>query len=239
MKSLLWEALFCLLFLLWMLLYILYIVTKLFLPRKISRRFMQLVVGFWAKTTILSTGSKVKVSGKEYLPAGGNICFVSNHQGLFDIPLILGFLEIHPGFIAKRELFKIPILSQWMREMPCTFIDRRNPRKAMQTIKKSAELIKKGNPMVIFPEGTRSKSNQIGDFHLGSLKLPVMAEATIVPLAIKGSWQIFEKDNKIRPATVYLNILPPVKPEDEIYKDQRKLAAFLRSSISQALEEGS
>jgi len=109
----------------------------------------------------------------------------------------------------------------------------------MQTIKKSAELIKKGNPMVIFPEGTRSKSNQIGDFHLGSLKLPVMAEATIVPLAIKGSWQIFEKDNKIRPANVYLKILPPVKPEDEIYKDQRKLAAFLRSSISQALEEGS
>ena len=200
---------------------------------------MQFVVGSWAKITILSTGSKVKVSGKENLPDGGNICFVSNHQGLFDIPLILGFLEIHPGFIAKRELFKIPILSQWMREMPCTFIDRRNPRKAMQTIKKSAELIKKGNPMVIFPEGTRSKSNQIGDFHLGSLKLPVMAEATIVPLAIKGSWQIFEKDNKIRPANVYLKILPPVKPEDEIYKDQRKLAAFLRSSISQALEEGS
>ena len=239
MKSLLWELLFCLSFLILLVIYIIYIVLKLILPRRVSRSILQGIAKFWAKIVILSTGSKVTVTGKENLPSSGNICFVSNHQGLFDIPLILGFSGIHTGFVAKRELFKIPVLSQWMKEIPCTFIDRRNPRKAIQTFQKSAELIKKGNPMVIFPEGTRSRSDKIGDFHLRRLKLPVMAEATIVPLAIKGSWQIYEKNKKIRPATVYLKILPPIKHEDEIYKDNHKLAAFLHSRISQALEEGS
>jgi len=237
MKSLLWELLFCLSFLIFLVIYIIYIVLKLVLPRRVSRSILRGIARFWAKIVILSTGSKVKVTGKENLPSSGNICFVSNHQGLFDIPLILGFSGMHTGFVAKRELFKIPVLSQWMKEIPCTFIDRRNPRKAIQTFQKSAELIKKGNPMVIFPEGTRSRSNKIGDFHLGSLKLPIMAEATIVPLAIKGSWQIYEKDKKIRPVTVYLKILPPIKPKDDIYKDKHKLAAFLHSRISQALEE--
>ena len=237
MKSLLWELLFCLSFLIFLVIYIIYIVLKLVLPRRVSRSILRGIARFWAKIVILSTGSKVKVTGKENLPSSGNICFVSNHQGLFDIPLILGFSGMHTGFVAKRELFKIPVLSQWMKEIPCTFIDRRNPRKAIQTFQKSAELIKKGNPMVIFPEGTRSRSNKIGDFHLGSLKLPIMAEATIVPLAIKGSWQIYEKNKKIRSATVYLKILPPIEPKDDIYKNKHKLAAYLHSRISQALEE--
>ena len=237
MKSLLWELLFCLSFLILLVIYIIYIVLKLILPRRVSRSILQGIAKFWAKIVILSTGSKVKVTGKENLPSSGNICFVSNHQGLFDIPLILGFSGIHTGFVAKRELFKIPVLSQWMKEIPCTFIDRRNPRKAIQTFQKSAELIKKGNPMVIFPEGTRSRSDKIGDFHLGSLKLPVMAEATIVPLAIKGSWQIYEKNKKIRSATVYLKILPTIEPKDDIYKNKHKLADYLHSRISQALEE--
>ena len=237
MKSLLWELLFCLSFLIFLVIYIIYIVLKLVLSRRVSRSILRGIARFWAKIVILSTGSKVKVTGKENLPSSGNICFVSNHQGLFDIPLILGFSGMHTGFVAKRELFKIPVLSQWMKEIPCTFIDRRNPRKAIQTFQKSAELIKKGNPMVIFPEGTRSRSDKIGDFHLGSLKLPVMAEATIVPLAIKGSWQIYEKNKKIRSATVYLKILPPIEPKDDIYKNKHKLADYLHSRISQALEE--
>ncbi|HNS84636.1 MAG TPA: lysophospholipid acyltransferase family protein, partial [Candidatus Cloacimonas sp.] len=108
--------------------YIIYIVLKLILPRRVSRSILQGIAKFWAKIVILSTGSKVTVTGKENLPSSGNICFVSNHQGLFDIPLILGFSGIHTGFVAKRELFKIPVLSQWMKEIPCTFIDRRNPR---------------------------------------------------------------------------------------------------------------
>ena len=235
--SLLWEILFCLSFLIYLMIYFIYLILKLFLPRKVSRHILQTIARFWAKMVVLSTGSKVVVTGKENLPSSVNICFVSNHQGLFDIPVILGFLGVHTGFVAKRELFRIPVLSQWMREIPCTFIDRRNPRKAIQTFQKSAELIKKGNPMVIFPEGTRSRSDKIGNFHLGSLKLPIMAEATIVPLAIKGSWRIYEIDKRIHPATVYLKILPPIKPTDDIYKDKQKLSTHLHSQISQALEE--
>ena len=237
MKSLLWQILFCLSFLLCLVIYLFYLLTKIILPKKVSLYLAHKIAYSWAKIVILSTGSKVQVHGKENLPDIKNICFVSNHQGLFDIPLILGFLGTHTGFVAKQELFKIPILSQWMREIPCTFIDRRNPRKAMETFKKSAELIKNGNPLVIFPEGTRSRSDLVGKFHLGSLKLPIMAEAVIVPLAIKGSWRIYEIDKKIHSADVKLKILPPILPNDEIYKDKQALACYLHSQISHAVQE--
>lgn len=237
MKSLIWEVCFCLYLLIYLIIFGLYLIVRVFLPRKVSHSIVKFVVRFWARTVILSTGSKVEVVGKENLPETNNICFVSNHQGLFDIPLILGFLGKHTGFVAKRELFKVPVLRQWMREMPCTFIDRRNPKKAMETIKKSAELIKQGNPLVIFPEGTRSKSDTVGKFHLGSLKLPLLAEAVIVPIAVKGSWRIYETDHKIHPSSVKLNILPPILPTDAIYTDKQALANYLHSAISNAVAE--
>jgi len=237
MKSLLWQIAFCLFLLFYLVIYVFYFIAKIILPKRVSQYLLKKIFPSWARIVILSTGSKVRVSGKENLPRVNNICFVSNHQGLFDIPLILGFLGIHTGFVAKQELFKIPILSQWMKEIPCTFIDRRNPRKAMETFKKSAELIKKGNPLVIFPEGTRSRSDLVGKFHLGSLRLPIMSEAVIVPLAIKGSWRIYEIDKKIHSAEVKLQILPPILPTDEIYKDKMALASYLHSQISQAVQE--
>ncbi|MDD4310452.1 MAG: lysophospholipid acyltransferase family protein, partial [Candidatus Cloacimonetes bacterium] len=201
MKTLLWKIFFILFMLFCLLAYLLFVILKLILPPAKYHAGVQWVVRFWARTTLLSTGSTVNVEGKENLPQHSNICFVSNHQGMFDIPLVLGFIGISTGFIAKQELFKIPVLSHWMREIPCVFIDRGSARKAMDSFHKSAEVIKAGHPMVIFPEGTRSRSDNMGEFHLGSLKLPSMANATIVPSVIKGSWSIFEIDKKIHKTT--------------------------------------
>jgi 1-acyl-sn-glycerol-3-phosphate acyltransferase len=117
---------------------------KLITPKKIYHGLVQKVVRFWARTTLLSTGSSVQVDGSENLPENRNICFISNHQGMFDIPLVLGFVGVPTGFIAKQELFKIPVLSHWMREIPCVFIDRGSARKAIESFAASAEVIKAG-----------------------------------------------------------------------------------------------
>lgn len=237
MITLLWEAFFIVFMFLCMLTYFIFVILKLFLPRRIYQAGVQKVVRFWARTTLLTTGSTVEVEGLENLPSHRNICFISNHQGMFDIPLVLGFIGIPTGFIAKQELFKIPVLSHWMREMPCVFIDRGSARKAMESFQKSAEVIKAGHPMVIFPEGTRSRSDTMGEFHLGSLKLPIMANATIVPMVIKGSWRIMEMDKKLHKTKLKMRIMSPIEPDNPIYRDKHKLAEHLHKLIKDNLEE--
>ncbi|MCB5268284.1 MAG: 1-acyl-sn-glycerol-3-phosphate acyltransferase [Candidatus Cloacimonetes bacterium] len=235
MKSTLWKIWFFFFMLLCMLGYFLLIVCKIILPRKLYRKVVFICVRFWGRNTLLSTGSTVQVEGVENLPDQNNICFIANHQGMFDIPLVLGFIKKPSGFIAKQELFKIPVLAWWMKEIPCVFIDRNSARAAMESFKKSAAVINDGHPMVIFPEGTRSKGDQMGEFHLGSFKLPVMAEATIVPLVIKDTWRIYEIDKGIHKVAIKLRILPPISAQDEIYQDKHRLSEYLHGLIQDTL----
>jgi len=236
-KTLLWKIFFICFMIVTMLIYPVYMLFKLLLPAKIYYRMVQWVVRNWGRVTILSTGSRVSVTGQENLPEKRNICFISNHQGMFDIPLVLGFIGIPTGFISKQELFKIPVISHWMREIPCTFIDRESPRKAMESFQRSAEMIKAGHPMVIFPEGTRSRSDNMGEFHLGSLKLPMMANATIVPIAISGSWRMMEINRRIHAVYLQIKILKPITPDNELYHDKHRLLAYLHETISTALTQ--
>jgi 1-acyl-sn-glycerol-3-phosphate acyltransferase len=217
--------------------YIFLMLGKLILPHKGYRKLVNYCVRFWGRTTVLSTGSRVEVSGSENLPKDENVCFIANHQGMFDIPLVLGFLGRPSGFIAKQELFKIPVLSWWMHEIPCVFIDRASARKAIESFTKSAAVIKAGHPMVIFPEGTRSRSNDIAVFHLGSFKLPFMADATIVPLAIKNTWKVYEIDKQIHPEILKMRILDPISPQDPLYRDKHALADKIHTLISSSLKE--
>lgn len=237
MRSALWKIWFIFFMFLCLLAYILLIICKLLLPKAAYRKVVNFFVRFWGRTTVLSTGSKVDVSGLENLPDNENICFISNHQGMFDIPLVLGFIGRPAGFIAKQELFKIPVLSWWMKEIPCVFIDRSSPRKAIETFQQSAEVIRAGHPMVIFPEGTRSRKDEMAEFHLGSFKLPAMAQATIVPLAIKGTWRVHEINKRIQPAELKLKVLEPVTPMDPIYKEKRALADEIHHRIKTALAQ--
>lgn len=236
MKSLLWKIWFVLFMLLSMLGYILLLIAKIFIGEKAYHKGVLWTVQYWGLRTVLMTGSKVEVIGKENLPDDKKVCFVSNHQGMFDIPLVLGFVGRGCGFVAKKEMLKAPVLSWWMKAIPCVFIDRSSARKALASINESAEMIKKGHAMVIFPEGTRSKGGPMGEFKLGSMKLPLMAEATIVPLAINNTWKIMEETGKIRAQKVTLEIMPPIRPEDPIYKDQRALSDHLRELISAHVE---
>jgi len=236
-KSLLWKIWFIFFMLLCLIAFGPLIFCKLILPKKLYRKVVYYCTIYWGRRVVLSTGSKVDVQGEQNLPPGNNICFISNHQGMFDIPLVLGFLPKPSGFIAKQELFKIPVLSWWMNEIPCVYIDRASARKAIASFAKTAEVIKSGHPMVIFPEGTRSQSDEMGPFHLGSFKLPAMAKATIVPLAIKNSWKAYEIDKRIHAVDLKLRILEPITEDDPLYKDKHALAEALHQRISAALQD--
>lgn len=233
----LWKLFFIIFMLICLVAYFLFLPLKVLLPKRLYLKLAHWAGRTWGKVTFLSTFSSISFEGRELLPGTDRICFIGNHQGFFDIPAFLGFLGRPAGFIAKKELFRIPILSHWMREIRCVFIDRDNARKAIESFRKSAEVIRDGNPIVIFPEGTRSRKDTLGVFHVGSLKLADMAEAVIVPFVIKGTWRIFEADSVIHPTLVKIRILAPILPDDPIRADKHALAAFLEGTIQKNLDE--
>ena len=237
LTTILWKAWYVLFMLLTFLVLPFLLLFKPFLPQRRYRHLAYLVASTWGKVTVRSTGSKVRIKGLELIPDDTRLVFIGNHQSLFDIPCFLGWIGRPVGFVAKQELFRIPALSQWMRQVPCVFIDRNSARQAMATFKTSAEIIRQGHPLVIFPEGGRSDPEVLRQFHLGSMKLPQMADATIIPFAIKDSWRIMEIDNRIHAARVKITILPPVRPDDPLYHAKIELAEHLQKIIGAALNE--
>ena len=179
--------------------------------KKIMTLFTYRLAQGWALSLIPITGSVVTVNGRENIPRSGGVCFVSNHCGYFDILLLLAYCNRPFGFIAKKELLFAPFLNIWIYMLGGLFIDRKNRGKALSTINKGVKRIKEGNGMIIFPEGHRSKGEGLLPFHPGSLKLATMAGAPIVPVAIKGSYEVYERNNRvIAGAPVTISFLEPI-----------------------------
>ena len=144
-------------------------------------------VNNWAGRLLRLAGAKITVEGRENIPQGPCV-FAANHQGYFDIPLMLTQLDEPHPLVAKKEIQKLPLIRSWMKELNCLFIDRENPRQAMECLKKAGELLEQGYSVVIFPEGTRSKGGPIGEFKAGTIRVATKAKAPIVPVRIEGTY---------------------------------------------------
>ncbi|WP_186575832.1 lysophospholipid acyltransferase family protein [Aquibacillus kalidii] len=188
-----------------------------------------------SQKVLAKTGSSVTVVGNEKLPEGP-VLFVANHQGLFDILVLLGYVGKPIGFIAKAEIKKIPIISNWMEMLHCVFINRANRREAIQVIRQGTSHLQNGHSMVIFPEGTRSRNNHVGEFKAGSLQLGMKAKVPIVPVAINGTYKILEEnEGRISPASVSIEICDPFLPEYYQGKKSQELAKDLQLAVEKAL----
>lgn len=195
------------------------------------------VIYDWAKYCIDITGSTVEVTGLENVPENGSLVYIGNHQGIFDIPLLLGYIPYQKAFIAKIEILKIPMISDWMKLMKCVFIARKNPRQSIEAMHQGIENVKNGYSMVIFPEGTRSKGGPVKEFKPGSFKLAFQSGADIVPVTIDGTWKIYEEHNKINPANIKLTIHPPVKTEGLSKDELRDIPAQVQKTVESALQQ--
>jgi 1-acyl-sn-glycerol-3-phosphate acyltransferase len=185
----------------------------------------------WSETIMKMTGSKVEVRGNHNLP-DGPVLIVANHEGDFDIPLLLGFLNKPFGFISKIEVKKVPVLSKWMDVMNCVYLDRKDRRQAVRSIREGVKMLKEGHSILIFPEGTRSKGGPIEEFKSGSLRLAKDAGVPIVPVSIEGTAEVFEKNGRlIKPANITLTICPPISFEEYQEKELKVVAKELRELI--------
>ncbi|MDR1249192.1 MAG: 1-acyl-sn-glycerol-3-phosphate acyltransferase [Treponema sp.] len=164
----------------------------------------------WALVVLVLSGCSLTVTGAENIPRRGGFCLAGNHNSIFDIVLLLAAVGRPFGFIAKKELAVFPLLNIWILMLGGLFIDRKSIRKAVGVINEGVRRIKKGGAMLIFPEGTRSKGRGLLPFKGGALKLATKASAPIVPLAMTGSYEVFEKDRRVRPGPVSVRFAPPV-----------------------------
>ena len=191
--------------------------------RKPMRLFMYRIAQGWALSLIKITGCTVTVSGRELIPKNGGVCFISNHDSYFDIVLLLAYCGRPFGFIAKKELLLVPFLNCWIYLLGGLFIDRKNIRKAVKTINKGVKRIKAGGGMIIFPEGHRSKGRGLLPFHSGSLKLATMADAPIMPVAIKDTSEVLEKYHRVTGCPVKISFLAPIDTVSLPSEDRKQI----------------
>jgi len=202
--------------------------------------FMYRIAQGWARLMIKIIGCKLTVSGRENIPRRGGVCFVSNHGSIFDIVVLLAYTGRPIGFMAKKELLLIPILNMWISVLGGQFIDRKNPRKALLAINAGVERLKSGGGMIIFPEGHRSRGQGLLPFHPGAFKLATQSGATIVPIALAGTYDIFEKNYRAYAGPVRITFCPPVNTADIPATDRKQiLSDQMYTVIKGALESPS
>ena len=186
----------------------------------------------WSRGSLFFAGVKYKVYNKENIPKHNNICIVSNHQSYFDIPIILGNIPKVIGFISKKELAKIPLLNLWMYVIRCPFIDRNDREKSMKKIEKRLAKTAKGQPMLIFPEGKRSKQQEMASFKKGGLNIIIDSDATILPITLWNTHKIYEaSENQISSTIAKLVVHKPFKPS-ELNMTNDEIIQYLENTIN-------
>ncbi len=205
----------------------------------LHRKVLTPLVKLWAKFTVLATLSRVKVRGRENLPSiDGNLLYVANHQSFFDIPVIMGWIDPRTRFVAKKSLFSIPLLGWWMREIGCISVSRRATRGELSAFGEIANKLSEGAVLVVFPEGTRSRTGELLPFKSSVLQPAIDAASTIVPLAIVGTRKIMPPGKiLISPASVKVRVGKPIRIDPEDRPDRKKLALQLRNAIEEMLRE--
>lgn len=148
-----------------------------------------------SKLLLRSLGVKLRVIYKNRkninaLEREQGIIFVCNHQSNLDIPVIVSALHMDVGFVAKHEMKTWPFFNIWMKKSKCVFLNRENPREGIKDIKEAVKVVKDGYPIVIFPEGERTLDGEILRFKKGSFKLATETNGIIVPLTLKGTFDI-------------------------------------------------
>lgn len=190
----------------------------------------------WAfRVCLWITGVTVTVIGEENVPTDTAVLYVGNHRSYFDILLTYIRVPRPTGYIAKKEMLRYPLLVNWMKNLHCLFLDRKDIKQGMKTILEGIEKVKSGVSICIFPEGTRNKVNDTFlPFHEGSFKIAEKSGCPVIPISINNSAAIFEDHlPKMKKAHVIIEYGKPVYIK-ELPKEERKfVGAYVQNVIKE------
>lgn len=190
----------------------------------------------WSWLILATTGVSVDRSGLERLEPGRTYVFVSNHQSIYDIPVVFASLPFQLRIIAKESLGSFPFLGWHLRRTGHLLVDRRQPDRA-GILKRWRALVGQGLSLIIFPEGTRSQDGRVGSFKAGSFLLAIEARLPIVPLSIEGTRHVMRKGRLMTcPGHVRLVVHAPIEVRDLDPTGARELAARVQAIVSTGLK---
>jgi len=185
------------------------------------------------------SGIRFHVAGAENLPRDRSAVYFSNHQSNIDPPLLFAALHPRMHILYKQEMDRIPILTRAFRMGGFIGIDRRNKEAAMRSIEAGARSIRDGNSFLIFPEGTRSRTEDLLPFKKGGFIMAILAQAPAVPVAIQGGRSAMRKGSWIiRPVTVSIRVGSPVETAGLTRDDRDRLIARIRREIETLFAAG-
>lgn len=199
-----------------------------------AKKTVSLAIVSWAFNVVsFLSGIKRTVIGEENVPKDSAVLYVGNHRSIFDIVLAYPRVPRPTGFIAKKEILKVPLLNIWMIYMDCLFLDRSDIRKGMEMILTAIDKVKNGISIFIYPEGTRNKTDKpLGEFKKGSFKIAQKTNCPIVPVVINHSDEILEKHFPFIKAThVTIEYCKPVIMSELSKEDQKNIDQYVADIV--------
>lgn len=195
----------------------------------------------WLETMSPVLGLTYEVCGEENIPApeDGPFMIYSNHQSFADIPATLRLMRDHGmmGYVSKEEWKKYPILDDVVTCSRSVYLVRNNPKEAVKALGEAKKMLDKGFNLCIFPEGTRSKKHEMGEFKAGAFKFAEKAKVPILPVTIDGTYHFFEEDGSWKPAHIKITAHPLVHIEEMDREHQHEAQKQIEATIRAALDK--
>jgi len=190
----------------------------------------------WCSAILWAAGVRVRLHNAQHMPRGEPRIYVANHVSWFDIFVLASFLPYYK-FVAKAELFRIPIFGRAARAAGMISIERDNRKSAFASYDRAAAQIRRGASVVVFPEGTRGRSYALRPFKKGPFVLAVAAQVPVVPCIIHGTIPIQPKGAfRVRSGVVDIHFLEPIPTSDMTYEDRDRLARETWRRMADAFE---
>lgn len=201
-------------------------------PEKSAKMCQTFVV--WAMSTAVKiSGTNVIVKGLENVPEDQPVLYVGNHRSIFDIIIGYKYVKNNTGFVAKDSLEHVPLISRWMRYINCLFLNRTDIKEGLKTILRAIELVKQETSIFIFPEGTRCEDEELLEFKEGSLKIAEKSGCPVIPVAITGTEDIFEKHfPRIKKCTIVYEFGKPIDLKSLDRETRHHSGAYVRQIIT-------
>lgn len=221
-----------------MLVFIPYAFLRLMQFQRAADAYLTTLAHGYGRLVFFSARVKLDIKGAENLPKEDRaLVFVANHQSITDVIVLKTVIPYPMGFMAKIELFRVPFVQVWLAGLRCIAIDRSNLRKSMEAIRKGSNRVASGYPMMIFPEGTRSRCNGMRAFKGGSLKLAEWAKGRIVPITLDGTHRLIAKDGFGFGDTVTVTFHPPIDTSQLNREELKALPQKLWEIVNSGLKE--
>jgi 1-acyl-sn-glycerol-3-phosphate acyltransferase len=188
----------------------------------------------WAKAVMKATFSPLRVTGMEQIDTSKPAVYAVNHASALDIPALYAYLPFQFRIVHKKELLSYPVVGWHLKRSGQVCVDQQNPSRSIGQIKSALRTLKRGLPLVIFPEGGRTADGRIQPFLPGAFFLAIKAEVDVVPVALRGMYELLPMNTyHIKPRPLEMRVGKPIPTAGLTLRDMEQLTAKVQKSMEE------